>query len=469
MSRINTNVSALIGARVLNNNNNALQKTLERLSTGYRINRGSDDPAGLIASENLRGEIAAIRSSITNAERASGLVSTAEAALAEISDKLVEMQELVAAAANDGGLTQAEIDANQVQVDGIVASINRIAGETSFMGAKLLDGSKGFKTVQDEGNMYNVSVNMAKGVTADKTLTVTVDTAATNAAASAAIAATIDAGGAGQSITYEITGKKGSATVTFGHGTTQTQASAAIGALSSITGVFVSSDHILYSVDATADSFVRVETVTGDNTAGSIVEETQSGTDAAVNIDGSLASVNGYDVSLRTEMLDVSFRMTSTFATTAGNDTIVIEANGGANFMLSPNIGLGGQETIGINGAQAYRLGDGAYGHLSDITTGKAENLTDDPATAQKIVAGAITQVATMRGRLGSFLSGTVDSAVNSLNVALENVSAAESAIRDADFATETAELTRNQVLVQAANSVLSIAAATPQNVLALL
>ena len=137
--------------------------------------------------------------------------------------------------------------------------------------------------------------------------------------------------------------------------------------------------------------------------------------------------------------------------------------------MFSPNIGLGGQETIGINSVASHRLGAGTYGYLSDIVTGKAENLTDDAETAQKIVAGAITQVASMRGRLGSFLSDTVDSAVNSLNVALENVSAAESAIRDTDFASETANLTRNQVLVQAANSVLGIASATPQNVLGLL
>ena len=110
MSRINTNVTAMISARILGQNNKALNKTLEALSTGFKINRGSDDPAGLIVSENLRSDMAGIKASIANAERASGLVSTAEGALGEISDKLIKMQELVAAAASSGGLTQAEID-----------------------------------------------------------------------------------------------------------------------------------------------------------------------------------------------------------------------------------------------------------------------------------------------------------------------------------------------------------------------
>ncbi len=472
MSRINTNVTAMISARILGQNNKALGKTLEALSTGLKINRGSDDPAGLIASESLRSDMAGIKASIANAERASGIVSTAEGALGEISDKLIKMQALVGAAASTGGLTQSEIDANQTQVDGIISSINRIANETSFMGAKLLDGSKGFKTTTGAGDVTDVSINMAKGVAAaDLDLDITVVTAATEAVSAAL--AVVEAGAADDTVTYEITGSKGTATVTFGDATTVADVATAINALSSITGLMVSTDNTVRSVGYGADEFVRIEIVgKTDPTAthAGLTEAVTEGTDAVVTINGAVAAVDGYNASLRTETVDVSFTMTDNLIDTAANtETITIENGGGATFQLSPNVGMGGQETIGINAVQAYRLGNGVDGMISDLATGGTANLTDDASTAQKIVTSAIKDIATMRGRLGSFLNDTVDSAVNSMNVALENVSAAESLIRDTDFATATADLTRNQVLVAAANSVLSIAGSTSQSVLSLL
>ena len=104
MSRINTNVSSLIAQRVLRKNNESVNKSLERLSTGLRINKGADDPAGLIASENLRLEKAGIAQAIDNAERASNIIGTAEGGLAEVSSLLTELQTLVGQAANTGGL-----------------------------------------------------------------------------------------------------------------------------------------------------------------------------------------------------------------------------------------------------------------------------------------------------------------------------------------------------------------------------
>ncbi len=470
MSRINTNISALISARVLGANNQKLNKTLERLSTGYRINRGSDDPAGLIASERLRGEKSAIQSAMANAERASGIVSTAEGALAEVSNKLVEMQELVAGAASSGGLTTEEIAANQTQIDGIITSINRIASETSFNGDKLLDGSKGFRTTNTGGTVNNVSVNMAKGIeAADLTVDVEVVTAAAKADGGAV--EDVDAGGDGESVTYEITGSKGSATVTVGHGTAAADLADAINALSSVTGVIASGTELV-SKHFGADEFVRVEVVSGTNDAGLTagLDTTDSGSDAVVTINDVVASVDGYEASVRTETLDINFTMTDDLVDTDANtEEITVEAGGGATFLLSPNIGLSGKETIGINAVQAYRLGDESIGTLADIASGKSKDLTTDAEDAQKIVAAAIEQVATMRGRLGSFLNNTVDTTINSLGITSENIAAAESVIRDTDFAEATAELTRNQVLVQAANSVLGIAASTPQTVLGLL
>src|SRR5687767_11465476 len=157
MSRINTNVSSLIAQRVLRKNNDALNTSLERLSTGLKINRGADNPAGLIASENLRAEKVGIQSAISNAERAGNLIGTAEGGLDEISTLLTELQGLVSESANSGGLSQEEIDANQLQVDSILATVNRIAGSTSFQGIKLLDGNYDYTTANvDDASFDNV-------------------------------------------------------------------------------------------------------------------------------------------------------------------------------------------------------------------------------------------------------------------------------------------------------------------------
>ena len=146
MSRINTNVTSLISQRVLTKNNNGLNQSLERLSTGLKINKGADNPAGLIASENLRAEKAGISQAIDNAERASNIIGTAEGGLSEVSNLLNELQGLVNEAANSGGLSTEEVNANQLQVDSILSTINRISGTTSFQGKKLLNGSMDYTT-----------------------------------------------------------------------------------------------------------------------------------------------------------------------------------------------------------------------------------------------------------------------------------------------------------------------------------
>ena len=141
MSRINTNVSSLIAQRTLGSQNMGLNKSLQRLSTGLAINRGADDPAGLIASENLRSEKAAINSAINNAERAEQVVNVAEGGLQEVSNLLVELQSLVSSTANEAGVSDEEKDANQLQIDSILQTIDRIANATEFQGEKLLNGN----------------------------------------------------------------------------------------------------------------------------------------------------------------------------------------------------------------------------------------------------------------------------------------------------------------------------------------
>ncbi|MCH9021664.1 MAG: flagellin, partial [Planctomycetes bacterium] len=127
-------------------------------------------------------------------------------------------------------------------------------------------------------------------------------------------------------------------------------------------------------------------------------------------------------------------------------------------------------EPIGINSVAPSQLGNSTDGFLNTLKSGSAQAMKgDNLVTAQKIIESAIKDISTLRGRLGAIQKNTLETNINSLRVTLENVTAAESAIRDADFATETTALTRAQILVQANIAILSIANATPQSVLALL
>ena len=128
-----------------------------------KINRGADNPAGLIASENLRAEKAGLSQAINNAERASNIIGTAEGGLSEISSLLTELSGLVNEAANKGGLSSEEIEANQLQVDSILSTINRVADSTSFQGIKLLNGNYAYSTAGvDTTDVANVRVNSAR-------------------------------------------------------------------------------------------------------------------------------------------------------------------------------------------------------------------------------------------------------------------------------------------------------------------
>src|SRR3954470_637582 len=120
MSRINTNVSSLIAQRVFRKNSDSLNTSLERLSTGLKINTGKDNPAGLIASENLRAEKVGITTAIDNAERASNIIGTAEGGLNEVSSLLTELQGLVGQSASSGSLSAEEKAANQLQANSIL-------------------------------------------------------------------------------------------------------------------------------------------------------------------------------------------------------------------------------------------------------------------------------------------------------------------------------------------------------------
>ncbi|QDS89152.1 B-type flagellin [Rosistilla ulvae] len=163
MTRINTNVPSLVAQNRLQSSNGDLQEALTRLSTGLRINSGSDDPAGLIASEALRSEITSLNKAVSNTERANQIIATADSALGQVSTLLNDVRGLVVEAANSGALSPDEIAANQLQVDSSLEAINRISQTTTFQGRKLLDGSLDFLTsgTSNFDKIENIQIDQA--------------------------------------------------------------------------------------------------------------------------------------------------------------------------------------------------------------------------------------------------------------------------------------------------------------------
>ena len=500
MSRINTNVQSQLAQRILTNQNKSLNQSLERLSTGLRINRGADDPAGLIASENLRAEKASISAAIGNAERADQVVNIAEGGLQEINGLLLEVQSLVGQSANDAGLSQEERDANQLQVDSILQTIDRIASATSFQGTKLLNGTFDFTVSAQASQVLDFQVNASKlKFGENRSVEVLVTQSAQQAGFLLSLGATtLDLSSTNNSFTFEVAGADGSREFTFSSGVALSSIRTAVNTFSDVTGVsaivsgtglvfksdeygsdkFVSiafssdgdTDFGIYALSATDESaadpsaFTALSTITGFNSFR------DAGQDVGAVVNGIAATSKGRVARIGTDFLDVEFELNAAGATTLGTINAFTITGGGAKFNLGPNVDITNQVSVGIGNVAARNLGTISNGFLDDLGSSKAANVVDgDLGKAQKVVNDAINQVASLRGRLGAFQKNIVGATIRSLGVALENTSAAESSIRDTDFASETAALTRSQILVNAATNTLSIANSQPQSVLGLL
>ena len=465
MSRINTNIAALQAIHSLAHNQNELALRLNRLSSGLKITRGADAPAGLIASENLRSEISGINQAIDNASRAGNVVNTAEGALSEVNALLLQVQSLTNQAANSGALSPEEIQANQLQVDAVLNSVNRIANTTQFNGVKLLNGgldytTSGIATSAISNTQINSATYPDNGTTQ---ITVQV-TASAKFGELDFIGAKIGAA----PTTIEIAGNQGVQQLSFANGTANSAVAFAINQLKTSTGVSATGSATgvrLVSTGFGSDQFVSVKTISGAFTTGKA-----SGVNATVNINGQKADTRGLRAQVRSSNLDITLDLTQAF----GQQTAVTKnffiTGGGARFQVGSEVNTQGQVSLGISAVATSKLGDLKNGFLSSLGSGGPSSLTSgNTIQAQIVLTEAIKQVAELRGRLGAFQKDILTSNVSSLNVALENVTASESSIRDADFATETSALTRAQVLVQANTSVLAQANATPQSVLSLL
>lgn len=480
MTRINTNVAALTASRNLASSQRSLQTSLERLSTGLRINRGADDPAGLIISQNLRSEIESVRQAVSNSQRASNVIATTEGALDEVAALLNDIQSLILEASNEGAVSEEEIRANQLQIDSAIESITRISNTTTFGGRKLLNGSLGYvasgvtPTELTDLRIQNVQFGTAPFIPVEVTVLQSAQHAELRFLNSSI----------SEDVTLEISGPDGVVSISLLSGSSATQIRNAINLQSDSTGIsaaFVNSANpasgvVLNSKTFGSDAFVQIEelgTTTQpfisftENLNGDQVKRA-SGRDIAATINGASGLGEGLELALNTATLGVQFKIQEMF-NVPGTTQFAI-TGGGARFQLGPSVETNQQVNIGVDSVAATRLGNDTLGYLQEIKSDQQFSLVNGQfSRASRIIEEAISQVSILRGRLGSFEKNTLETNVNQLRITLENLTASESSIRDLDFAEETASLTRNQILVSAGTSILALANQTPQSVLSLL
>src|SRR5687767_10398809 len=320
MARINTNVASLTAQRGLARTQKQLNSTLQRLSSGLRINRGADDPAGLIASEGLRSEMAGINQAIDNSSRASNVISTDEGALGEVAAMLLNVKDLIVEAANSGALSQDEIEANQLQVDSAVESITRISNTTTFAGLHLLNGSLDYITSGiDSSALQAVHVSQANfGINDTIPVQINVITSAKTAELEFRTSAITG------DVTLEVTGTAGVEVLTFTSGTTASAVAYAINRVSDAVGVTAellnsanAASRIVFRSDGYGSrSFVSVTAQTG---SFSTVDENGAGVtrdvggDAVATVNGALTVGDGLDIKLNTTSLDLELTLDETF------------------------------------------------------------------------------------------------------------------------------------------------------------
>jgi flagellin len=318
MSRINTNTASIIAGRELGRSNDRLLTSLERLSSGLRINRGADDPAGLIISQNLRSEIESVNQAVSNSQRASNVIATTEGALNEVAALLNDIQSKIVESANTGAISDDEIKANQLQIDDAIASITRIANTTTFAGRKLLNGSLGYITSGVQAaNITDLRINRVQFGTASYIpVTVQVTQSAQHAQLEFhASAITSD-------VTLELSGPDGVTTLQLTAGTAASAIGAAINLVSDATGVEaslinpanVASGIVLSSSAYGSDAFVAVREIGGPGTVFDTVDAVGQQVKRDVGRDV-IATVNGASALGKVWLSSCSFRRAPTMPT----------------------------------------------------------------------------------------------------------------------------------------------------------
>lgn len=441
--RVNNSSGVLSTLRSLQQSLLGLRRAQEAQSTGLAINRASQNPAGLVISEILRSEIGSIEQAVENTGRATNLVNTAEGALQEISNQLVNLRSNAIRALNTGGLPDEALAAVQDQVDRAVGAIDRIAGTTRFGREPLINGEQAFTLSGVPTQLTNVQIQQLDLANAPVQIDVQVTAAATRAQAVGAL------GGVQNRAVVRISGELGTATVEIRSGASVAEREEAINSVRDFTGV-TATGGLIQSAEVGSEAFVQIEELEGD--LAGITPGRDQGTDIVGTIEGGNAvgrrnTLSRNDITFRGDVA-VQQGVTGTFSFNV--------TGGGATFQIGGEPRAAERVQIGIPALDASRLGaTSTLGSLASIQAGGENSVLTNPANAVRIIDSAINEVNDVRGNLGALVADVFEPNARSLGVRIENLTASESEVRDADFALEVARAVRNQVLSQAGIRVL--------------
>ena len=454
---INTNVASLNAQRNLGTSQSDLNKSMERLSSGLRINSAKDDAAGLAISNRMTSQIRGLNQAARNANDGISLAQTAEGALQESTNILQRMRELAVQSANDTN-TAADRNSLQAEVDQLVAELDRIADTTSFNGRNLLDGSL-------------TSANFHVGANSGESISFSIGSARSQdlgAVASQSIATTDGNVSDGTNLT--INGTVIVATTDDGNGRSTDSAYAFAKAINSsgstvrAEAVATASSTYDNSTPMTADSELIIN-------GTQIYDGTQTGAQSTADI---LTRIN-------------SFTNATGVAATAVGDAITLTAADGRNIELDGDDGSGGANAVFADGeihgsvklvaSENIVVTDGSsvLGGSNTYAVNTADNVSNIDITsvtnsnlAIDKLDSAISSIDALRGDLGA-VQNRFESTIANLQNVSENLSAARSRILDADIAQETSAMTKNNILPQAGVSILAQANQAPQLALSLL
>lgn len=469
--RIHSNIPALIALRNLNLADGRRQVAYERLATGFRINRAGDDPTGIAMSESYRSEIRSLQQAARNNSDSDNLLTTADAALGEVTTLLSQIQASLVFAMGSSA-TPEEIQAEQDFVDGALDAIDRIAATTRFGEISLLNGRSGFAVQNVNASIRSVQPMQVRfnPVTDPTAFSLDVTTAAEQATFA------IGSGVVGGDATLTVAGPRGSIALQFSAGATAADVAAAIDNARGHTGLFTVGTTV-FSEEFGSEKSIRLTNSAGTGTVAGIAPGATAedfGVDAAATFDGASVTARGNVFALNSPAFRGSVELQP--GTAVGTYGWEIR-NSGLLLQVGPRATSANQMTVGISSVAASSLGASAItiagetfdGFLSSLATGSANDLFTNPRNASRIVSRAVDQINAIRSGLGAVVSQVVQPAQRTQEVAIENLTAADSDLRDADFATEFAEQVRQQVLFESGLAVLGQANLVPQSVLRLL
>jgi len=473
---INTNVASLNAQRNLTNSTSSLSRSFQRLSSGLRINGAKDDAAGLAISNRLTAQIRGLNQAVRNTNDGISLAQTAEGALGETQNILQRVRELSVQSANDTN-SASDRESLQAEVEQLTAEINRIGETTTFNNNKILDGSF-------LGASFHVGANSRETITVN-----VADGRATSLGRQARNDGTVVSAGvsiASGSLAVNGVSIRGtvaaddSVSTTLNDGSAVAKA-AAINDSTKFTGVraIVNKSEDSNNADITngvlnSVDFIKVngETITGITVQNGDADDTLvNAINAVTDKTGVIASLNDASQLVLTAQDGRNIEVTASTVAAASITGLNSEVTGGSITLQAERQVTINNGTANINAGTGFGTGQGEFIYgvnnantvsTIDITSREGANLAIDIADV------AIGQVSSIRADLGA-VQNRLESTINNLNATAENLSAARSRILDADFASETAQFTRNQIIQQAGVSVLAQANQQPQVALSLL